>query len=211
MNKSINLATFFLVLTPWVCMAQLNSMPKKIVLNHKIGYYCTVRNLDHSILLTRFNLESPDRDSIYIFDKPSGVFESHPLVWDVLDSFIFQIRIRTSADKSQYSELRVYSDDKVRKHVKKGDGYDYIASQNTLYDNSLPLNSYIRRINNQEDTLTEPIYFDILAKPDSLLLYIYLTRGRLDFREKFFQRGIQQPKFNNTQFYIYFNYNYFME
>lgn len=166
---------FLLVLVlPYICIAQINQPLEKIILNNKTGYFCKVKSADRSILLTRFNLESPERDSIFLFDQPGGMFELHPIVWDLIDSTLFQVRIYTTGDGMQYAELRGYKERLIKAYANKDVGYDYIASQNTLLDNSLPLNSYIQRIKNHEDTLKGALYFDIIATNDALLLYIYL-------------------------------------
>jgi len=157
-----------------LCKAQSIYPAEKIIINEKAGYYCKVRSTDQSILLFRFEIESSEQDSIYIFDKPSGLFEYHPNVFDVIDSTFFQIRIYTSGDGMQYAELRGYKENKIKEYSNKDTGYDYVASQNTLLDNSLPLNSYISRIIRSEDTLKGPLYFDLIATPDSLLLFIYI-------------------------------------
>jgi len=170
----MNRLIFIFAMLPQLCIAQFNNQIEKLILNGKIGYFCKVKNVDQSILLTRFSLETSERDSIYIFDKPSGMFKEHPLVWDIKDSTIFQVRIYTSGDGMQYSELRAYKENKIRQYSNENIGYDYIGSKETLIDNSLPLNSYISRIHKQEDTLKGPLYFDIIATNDSLLLYIYL-------------------------------------
>jgi hypothetical protein len=175
----MNRLIFIFAILPQICIAQFNNQIEKLILNGKIGYFCKVKNADKSILLTRFSIESSQRDSIYIFDKPSGMFKEHPLVWDVKDSTIFQVRIYTSGDGMQYSELRAYKENKIRQYSNEHTGYDYIGTKETLLDNSLPLNSYISRIHKQEDTLKGPLYFDIIATDDSLLLYIYIHDSKI--------------------------------
>lgn len=172
-SKTIRLI-FIFTITQYLCNAQPVKPAGKIIIDDKVGYYCNVRSTDQSILLFRFGIDSSDRDSIYIFDKPSGLFEYHPIVFDVIDSTLFQIRVYTSGDGMQYSELRGYKESQIKQYYNKDNGYDYVGSNNTLLDNSLPLNSYIRRIIRSEDTLKGPLYFDLIATPDSLLLFIYI-------------------------------------
>ena len=93
-SKTIRLILIFTI-SQYLCKAQSIYPAEKIIINEKAGYYCKVRSTDQSILLFRFEIESSEQDSIYIFDKPSGLFEYHPNVFDVIDSTFFQIRIYT--------------------------------------------------------------------------------------------------------------------
>ncbi len=163
---------FFIILYQ-ECVAQTD-VAQKLLIRGEYGYYCKNKK-DNSVLLTRLNLDSDKVDSMYMLSNPTGMFNEHPIVWELLDSMIFQLRLVNDGGGMPYPELRAFKNNKIEKYVNENQAYEYLLSQETLKDNEIgPLYSYIRRIYYKEDTLKGPIFFDIIQKSDSLFLYIYI-------------------------------------
>jgi len=167
-----------LVIISQKCVAQVGDSPK-ILIHDEYGYYCKSKK-DNSVLLTRLNLDSNKVDSMYILSNSTGMFSEHPIVWELQDSTIFQLRLINDGGGMPYPELRAYKNSSLSKSVNKDQAYEYLLSRETLKDNEVsPLYSYIRKIYYKEDTLKGPLFFDIIQKTDSLFLYIYIHDKKL--------------------------------
>lgn len=151
----------------------------KLIISGKYGYYCNNKK-DNTVLLTKIDLASNNIDSMYIHSKSTGLFSEHPIIWELKDSLIFQLRLINAGDGMPNPELHVYNGNQIKKYTGQGAGHDYLFSNETLKDKEVgPLSLYIRRIYYREDTLKGPIFFDLIQKKDSMFLYIYIQDKKM--------------------------------
>ncbi len=147
---------------------------QKIMIQDNYGYFCKSKK-DGTTVLKKINMISNQQDSMQMFCKPKGMFNTHPVVWDLNDSLIFYIRLSNDSGGMTYPELHAFQSKKIARYSNAQSSDSYIFSNETLKDNNIsPLYYYIGRIHYKEDSLTGPLFFDISVRKDTLRLYIYI-------------------------------------
>lgn len=99
----------------------------------------------------------------------SYLFENPPIYWDVLDSFIFHIRLHVDKTGFVHTPLEKYDINSLLRLRN-----EYIYQSNTMIENAItPLDRDIFRIHfvSPTDTISHgPIYFDFFVTTDSFTL-----------------------------------------
>ena len=117
-------------------------------------------------------------DTAQIFRNPeTGLYADLPVLWDMSDSLMFQIRLFNDGGGMTHSQIRVFEMDKLFNHQQ--DSFSlYIDQPETLKDNySLPFELRATELyyQNRTDKFHKGhIAFDFCITRDSFLLFFYL-------------------------------------